>query len=373
MFLALREIKHSKMKFLMIIVIFVLMAWLVFILSGLGNGLSSLAASSFKNMNADYVLFEQGSKSSMSKSLLSGQLVEELEKMPDVSAAAPMGGSMATALKGDSRKNEDKVDIAILGILPGSFLEPAVTEGKPLGAASPTGVIVDTSMKEEGFKLGDTFKLDGMEEALTITGFVEDQTYNHLPAVFIPISEWRKIAFAAPGSDKGIEAPVNAIMLQGPDIDPEAINAALANTDTVTRSEAVQGLPGYKEENGSIMMMLGFSLVISAFVLGVFFYVMTMQKTNQFGIMKAIGAKNGFLIRSIMSQVLVLSLVSILIGILLTYGTAAIMPQGMPFKLESSLVMVYSFVLLMIALLSPLVSVRKITKIDPLQALGRVE
>ena len=98
MFLALREIKHSKMKFLMIIVIFVLMAWLVFILSGLGNGLSSLAASSFKNMKADYVLFEQGSKSSMSKSLLSGQLVEELEKMPDVSAAAPMGGSMATAL-----------------------------------------------------------------------------------------------------------------------------------------------------------------------------------------------------------------------------------------------------------------------------------
>jgi putative ABC transport system permease protein len=212
-----------------------------------------------------------------------------------------------------------------------------------------------------------------MEEALTITGFVEDQTYNHLPAVFIPISEWRKIAFAAPGSDKGIEAPVNAIMLQGPDIDPETINAKLTNTDTVTRSEAVQGLPGYKEENGSIMMMLGFLLVISAFVLGVFFYVMTMQKTNQFGIMKAIGAKNGFLIRSIMSQVIVLSLISIVIGILLTYGTAAVMPQGMPFKLESNLVMVYSFVLLIIALLSSLVSVRKITKIDPLKALGRVE
>ena len=373
MFLSLREIKHSKMKFLMIIVIFVLMAWLVFILSGLGNGLSSLAASSFKNMKADYVLFEQGSKSSMSKSLLSGQLVEELEKMPNVSAAAPMGGSMATALKGDSRKNEDKVDIAILGILPGSFLEPNVAEGKPLAADSPTRVIVDTSMKDEGFKLGDTFKLDGMEEALTITGFVEDQTYNHLPAVFIPIAEWRKIAFAAPGSDKGIEAPVNAIMLQGPDIDPETINAKLTNTDTVTRSEAVQGLPGYKEENGSIMMMLGFLLVISAFVLGVFFYVMTMQKTNQFGIMKAIGAKNGFLIRSIMSQVLVLSLISIVIGILLTYGTAAIMPQGMPFRLESNLVMVYSFILLIIALLSSLVSVRKITKIDPLKALGRME
>lgn len=48
MFLAVREIMHSKTKFSMIIVIFVLLAWLVFILSGLGNGLSTLAAAVFK-------------------------------------------------------------------------------------------------------------------------------------------------------------------------------------------------------------------------------------------------------------------------------------------------------------------------------------
>ena len=63
----------------------------------------------------------------------------------------------------------------------------------------------------------------------------------------------------------------------------------------------------------------------------------------------------------------------IVVGILLTYGTAAIMPKGMPFKLETSLVFNYSIILLVIAMLSSLVSVRKITKIDPLKALGRVE
>jgi len=119
--------------------------------------------------------------------------------------------------------------------------------------------------------------------------------------------------------------------------------------------------------------MLVFLLAISAFVLGVFTYVMTIQKTHQFGIMKAIGARNGFLSRAIMSQVLVLSLASIVIGVLLTYGTAAIMPKGMPFKLETNLVVGYSIVLLVIALLSSLVSVRRMTKMDPLQALGRVE
>jgi len=84
----------------------------------------------------------------------------------------------------------------------------------------------------------------------------------------------------------------------------------------VTRAAAVQGISGYKEESGTIMMMLGFLLVISAFIIGVFFYVFTMQKTNQFGIMKAIGARNRLLSRAVVSQVLVLSVSSIIIGIL---------------------------------------------------------
>jgi putative ABC transport system permease protein len=191
--------------------------------------------------------------------------------------------------------------------------------------------------------------------------------------VFIPIEEWRKIAFAAPGSDKGVANPVNAIMLQGENIDPDVINGKFPGTDTATRAQAVQGIPGYKEESGTIIMMLAFLLVISAFIIGVFFYVFTMQKSNQFGIMKAIGAKNSFLSKAVVSQVFVLSLFSTIMGILLTYGTAAIMPEGMPFVLEPQLVITYSIILLAISLLSSLVSVRMITKIDPLKALGRVE
>lgn len=373
MFLALKELKHNKTRFLMIAIIFVLISWLVFILSGLGNGLSTLAASTFKTMKADYVVFEQGSKASMSKSLLSNELTMQLTEMPNVSAVSPMGTIMASAIKGNSTVNEDKVDIAIIGIDPGSFLEPAVIEGAGLTSDNMTKVIVNETMKDEGFKIGDTFQLDGSTESLTIVGFVQNQTYNHVAAVFTPITEWRKLAFAAPGSDKGVTDPVNAIMLQGNDIDPNAINEQLSGTDTVTRAAAVQGMPGYKEENGTIMMMLAFLLAISAFVLGVFFYVFTMQKTNQFGIMKAIGATNGFLGKAVVAQVLILSLSSIIVGIILTYGTAAIMPKGMPFMLDTKLVLMYSIILLVISLLSSLVSVRTISRIDPLKALGRVE
>src|SRR5690606_35465682 len=131
---------------------------------------------------------------------------------------------------------------------------------------------------------------------------------NHLPAIFTTLDKWRAIQFAAPGSDNGIEHPVNGIMLQGENINQEKLNDVFPNTEIVTKAKAVQGMPGYKEENGTIMMMLAFLLAISAFVLAVFFYVLTLQKSNQFGILKAIGASNKVLGKTIVSQVFLLSL-----------------------------------------------------------------
>ena len=149
------------------------------------------------------------------------------------------------------------------------------------------------------------------------------------------MSEWRKVAFAAPGSDKGIKNPVNAVMLQGENIDPAKIDKLLSGTETVTKNKAVQSMPGYKEESGTISMMLAFLLVISGFVLGVFFYVLTLQKTNQFGIMKAIGADNRFLSRAIVSEVFLLTVISIVTGVLLTYGTGCDFTECHPVQTRS--------------------------------------
>ncbi|MCL6571647.1 MAG: ABC transporter permease [Bacillus sp. (in: Bacteria)] len=373
MFLALRELKHGKFRFLMIGIITVLIAWLVFILSGLGNGLSTLNAAAIKNVNAEYVTFEEGSRASMSRSMLTESKVAELAKQLNVKAAAPMGTQMGTVLRQQTGEKEEKIDITILGVNPGTFLEPSTIEGNQLEKDKFQEVIVNDTLKDKGFKIGDTLILEGSLEKMEIVGFVENQTYNHLPVIFTTLDKWRTIRFAAPGSDNGVEAPVNGIMLQGENIDAEELNKAFPNTETVTRAAAVKGMPGYTEENGTITMMLAFLLAISAFVLAVFFYVLTLQKSNQFGIMKAMGASNSFLGKAIVSQVFLLALTSILVGILLTYGTALIFPKGMPFLLDTKLVIIYAIVLLVISVLSSLLSVRKITKIDPLQAIGRVE
>lgn len=373
MFLALKELKKGRLRFTMIGLIIVLIAWLVFILSGLGNGLSTLSAASIKNMDADYVVYEKGSGSTFSKSLLSESLISDIEKQSNVEEVSPFGSAMGAILNEDGIGNEDKTDIAILGINPGTFLEPKVIEGKQLDQGNQLGVLANDGLKDQGYKIGDSLALDGSMEKLKIIGFVENETYNHLPALFTTMDKWRLYKFSAPGSNNGMEDAVNAFVLQGPDVNTEALDKEIKGIETVSKNKAIQGMPGYTAENGTIMMMLVFLIVISAFVIAVFFYVLTIQKTNQFGVMKAIGASNSFIANAIVSQVFLLSLIGILVGIALTYGTALILPEGMPFNLDVKLVVIYGVLLLLISVLSSLISVRKITKIDPLTALGRVE
>ena len=170
-----------------------------------------------------------------------------------------------------------------------------------------------------------------------------------------------------------LKTPFKLFTLKAPNLDAAQLDKEIKGIETVTKSVAVKEMPGYKEETGTISMMLAFLIVISAFIIAVFFYVITIQKTPQFGVMKAIGASNRFISKAIVAQVFILSFFGIMVGIGLTYLTALAFPKDMPFDLDPKLVVIYAISLLVISLLSSVVSVRQITKIDPLTALGRVE
>ncbi|PZX02942.1 putative ABC transport system permease protein [Psychrobacillus insolitus] len=375
MFLALKELKHGKLRFTMIGLIIVLIAWLVFILSGLGNGLSTLSAATIKNWEAEHVVYENGAGATFSKSLLSQSLQSEIEAQPGVEEVAPFSQAVIAILPtAGVTEGEKKVDTALLGIEAGTFLHPEVVEGKALDPNIKNGVVGNIILKDQkGYAIGDVIAIDGSELEVEIIGFVENETFNHLPSLFANMDFVRDYKYAAPGSNNGVEDAINAFAVLGKDVDAEQMIKAVDGVEVVTKSAAINGMPGYTAENGTIMMMLVFLIVISAFVIAVFFYVLTIQKTQQFGVMKAIGASNGFIARAIVSQVFVLSFFSILVGIGLTYLTAMVFPEEMPFNLDPALVITYGIVLLAISVGSSLFSVRRISKIDPLTALGRVE
>ena len=152
------------------------------------------------------------------------------------------------------------------------------------------GVIIDESLQEKGYEIGDTIVVTSSELKLKVIGITKGETFNHLPTVFANVDTWQTYAFAAPGSNNGLKDPVTMIALQGTEIDAKKIEDNYDLIDTFSKSEAVMGMPGYKEESSTIYMMLAFLFVISAVIIAVFFYLFILQKTQQFGVMKAIGA-----------------------------------------------------------------------------------
>src|SRR5699024_5114468 len=169
--------------------ILVLISWLVFIVSGLGNGLSALTGATFQNMNADYVVFEDGSRYSMSRSMLSEELVEDLTAFEGVESTAAMGSYAAIVLEEGEVADSAKIDVSVIGIEPGSFLEPPVIEGSALSQGDTKQAIVNASLKEDGIEVGDRLEMEATEEVLEVIGFVEKESLNHLPAIFITMDD----------------------------------------------------------------------------------------------------------------------------------------------------------------------------------------
>ncbi|MES1041327.1 ABC transporter permease [Peribacillus simplex] len=366
MFLAIRELKHSKLRYLLIGLIMVLVALLVFIISGLANGLSSDNASSIQNMKADYFVMEHDSKNKLNRSIISMEKLDEIRDSADVKAAEGLGQMMITLNKIGS---SEKTDVTIFATDASGILAPKVIEGTNYDNEKQGEVVADRSLKEVGYKLGDSLKDDLSGKVFTIVGFTEKQSYSHSPAVYMNVKGWQEIN---PGL-KNQKNSISTIAVQMDSKAEENVRKSLPEGLTlISKEESLQSIPGFKEEQGTLTMMIAFLFVIAAFVLAVFFYVITLQKTNQFGVLKALGANTGYLAKSIVGQVMLLAVICIAISVALTYVVTLIMPEGMPFELSADLVIKYSVLLLVVAILGSLLSLYRVAKIDAIEAIGRV-
>lgn len=402
MFLALRELKHSKTRYMLISLIMVLIAWLVLFVSGLAKGLSSDNASSIQNMNADYLVLDQNSDHRLSRSVLTEDTLEQVRQAIGAEAemAEPLGVQMSAVTQAGSLK---KIDATFFAVEADGMLAPKVTEGRMIGNDAAEEVVADSSFKAEGLKLGDVIEDQTSGRQFTIVGFSEGQSFSHSPVLHVNFAAWEAMESSGPrvggesstaaGASAGAGATAagevsatgevsvageggagvvfNAIAIKGSGSTAATVGAQVSGVEVISKAEALKGIPGYKEEQGSLLMMIAFLFIIAAFVLAVFFYVITIQKINQFGVLKAIGAKTGLLARSLLAQVLSLSVFSLAVGIALTYGVSAVLPDSMPFELNFSLVGGSALLFLVVAVAGSLLSLYRVAKVDAIEAIGR--
>jgi putative ABC transport system permease protein len=86
--------------------------------------------------------------------------------------------------------------------------------------------------------------------------------------------------------------------------------------------------------------------------------------------MKAQGISSAYIARSVIAQTFFLAVVGVVVGLLATLGSTLVLPQAVPFLVNTMFFVGVSVLMVVIAILGAVFSVRTIVKIDPLKAIG---
>lgn len=349
MFLALRELKHAKFRYILIGMIMILISSLIFIITALAQGLSSDNASAIENLQADYLIIDQEAELNITKSFIPYKDMAEIAEIDGIEVIAPISIRMMNATINDTDQNED---IAMFFTDTSGMLIPKTDDG--IAGSNASEIIADASLKREDIEAGDTL-IFGDDSMYTITGFAEGHRYSHTPVIFIEGEQPENI---------------NGFAVQADEEKIDSIKDSLGSKlEVITKEKALQGIPSYPQEQTSLNMMIFFLFIIAAFVLAVFFYVITLQKRDQFGILKALGTKTSYLIKNLVGQVFIIAVIGIAIGAGLTISMSFIIPESMPFTLEAAQMAKTSLMILIVSIVGAVISFAQVVKVDPLEAI----
>ncbi|MFD2122572.1 ABC transporter permease, partial [Streptomyces cirratus] len=190
--------------------------------------------------------------------------------------------------------------------------------------------------------------------------------FSHTPVVWMDLGDWQRVG--NPGGGAGTVATVVALDAPGAGL---AAGDRAAGTRTETIDGALGAIGSYTSENGSLQLMRGFLFAISALVIGAFFTVWTIQRSGDIAVLKALGASTGYLLRDALGQAVVMLAAGTGLGTALAAGVGVLISGGeVPFVLDAATVLVPAAVMIALGALGAALSIRRITAVDPLTALG---
>jgi putative ABC transport system permease protein len=350
--IGLKEIQRRRLQFALIALVVALISYLVLMINGLGVGLNKQAGSALLQLDADAIAYSTSSRLSVIRSELSSQVVADVGQWKGVEASAPLG-----YMSVNTRSPEGEIDaIALLGYLPGQLGEPRALQGRQLTGNDRRGVLVDSKfLKLNGLVVGDHLTLVNRLQTydFTVVGEVKDGYFFFQPVVYLLLDSLREVKYGTTTPD----TPLASVVL----VKGKGLEGARAD-----------GFEIVSKQTAFALRLFGF--LIGALVIGIFFYVLTLQKIQQVGTLKALGASNGFLLRQMLLQVLTVIVGGVLISTGAAYGTFALLsriPKGVPIAFTGGTFVITSSLFVATGLIGLFFSLRKVSRVDPIIAIGQ--
>lgn len=357
MFLALNEIVKEKSRFLLITAVIVLVSYLVFFLTALAYGLASSYTRALDDWNAQGIILNENANNNIARSLL---YESDYSDITDDNNAVLLGVSSATV------EADESDDVSLFGIETDkdTIITPALSEGRMIEKEGE--VLVSSELEPLGIKKGSTVQLQGAESTFKVVGVVDAAMFQATPVVYMDLDSWRTVSSEVSGM-MGMRdnTTVNAVVTKGGDREAYGFG----DMEWISLDDFIFALPGYQAQVLTFSVMIGFLIGIAAFVLAIFIYILTMQKKSIFGVLKAEGIPSSYIARSVMAQVVLLSLVGLLVGGALAIATGLALAGMVPFAINPLFFGAIAIIFLVCAAIGGIASVRSVTKIDPVEAI----
>lgn len=374
--LALKDIRHGLFRFVLTCFGLGLLMTVVLAMIGIYNGLVSDALAVVKAPAADVWVVEAGTQGPFAEaSAIPVNTRDAVARMPGVAEAGAI-----TYQTVEANHAGKTLRLYVIGYETGRPGGPSeIVAGRGLGT-SHFELVAD---RKTGLTVGDTIHLG--RNRFTVVGLVEDaMNSGGDPAVFMTLSDAMTLQTtldpaasrvqAARGTDAVKSASVAAVIARvEPGADVDLLTATVRqwkHLAALTQAEQEQLLLASVVDRArrQIGLFLGILLSVSAVVIALIIYTMTMEKLKQIATLKLIGAPDRTIIGLIVQQALILGASGWGIGLALILLVKDDFPRRV--VLEPFNALVLAGIIFVVCLVASGLGVHAALKVDPATALG---
>ncbi len=368
MFLALTEMRRAKVRFGLLAGAVGLLVFLILFQQALLSGLINQFIGAIKNQSGQVLVFNDQARRNLEGSIILPAQQAAIAKVDGVEASSPLGQATFTVTAG-ANDNVKETDAVLFGYVIGQPGAPtSLVEGRLVQASDEA--VASEKDRDAGFDIGDVVTVQPNGARITIVGIARDINYSVQPVLFVDFDTFEAAKRTRNPDAEAILPSVIAIKVaagsSAADV-AQRINDQVDGVEALTRQEAVDGSPGVSSVRTSFTVILGLFYLVVPLVTGLFFLIVTFQKASALTLLRAIGAPARSLVWSLLVQVVVV----MTIGSLVAFGLYSVAIQGVSnlgVHVEVMPAVVTSLVVLALALVTSLVAVRRVLRIDPLLA-----
>ncbi len=374
--LAYRDIRHNLGRFLLTCVGLGLLLGVVLAMIGIYRGIVVDALTIARAPAVDLWIVEANTRGPFAEaSRIPGDIREGIARIAGVSSA----GSI-TYQTVETERRGGKLRLYVIGYEPARpGGPPKIVEGRGI-ARSRYEMVAD---RTTGLALGERIQLG--RSVLTVVGLTRHQVNSGGdPAVYITLPDAQKLQFdlappaarvlLARGSAGASRDTVNAVVARlHPNASPDSVAETVRrwkHLSAITQAEQERILSQSLVDRArrQIGMFTTLLLIVSAVIIALIIYTMTMEKLKQIATLKLIGAPDRTIIGMIVQQALALGLIGFAIGATLIANIMGYFPRRV--VLEADNILALGLVVIAVCLLSSGLGVRAALRADPATALG---